>query len=233
MPACGRGRLARPRGFNGLGVSLGVLFELQRDRAAASAGARARQVGTLHEAFFVDHQQAGQVHLGGHLGRGGGLGDGRRIQRTRQFGFEPAAVAGVGRAWRVRFRAGRVLRGRYGRRPWRRRSSRSAQRCCAVRLMARAGGPVSAAASRRPGALLALPVAIGAVGQGAQRGHAAVHGDLAADLAGLLAAQQQSQERPRPAPPPRPVRKDDPCPRWRSGRASRRRKSSPWPDCSS
>ncbi|KAG1217091.1 hypothetical protein G6F35_009472 [Rhizopus arrhizus] len=59
--------------------------------------------------------------------------------------------------------------------------------------------PIMAAVQRlrrrgwRAAGLVALPIAIGAVGQRAKRRHAAVHGDLAADLAGLLAAHQQPQ----------------------------------------
>lgn len=48
------------------------------------------EVGTLHEVFFVDHQHAGQIHLGSHfrrLRRGGDLG---RIERLVQLGIQPA-----------------------------------------------------------------------------------------------------------------------------------------------
>ncbi|MCY1544480.1 hypothetical protein D9M68_803700 [compost metagenome] len=74
------------------------------------------------------------------------------------------------------------------------RADHGGQHGGAVLFGFRRGQAVQRLGRRGGGAgLVALPVAVGTVGQGAQRRHAAVHGDLAADLAGLLAAQQQPE----------------------------------------
>ena len=52
------------------------------------------QVGTLHEALLIGHQQAGQVHLARHLGRGGGAGHFGRVERLGQFGVQPVLHVG-------------------------------------------------------------------------------------------------------------------------------------------